>query len=106
MKDIPIVVKDKILPNEGMNIPSFLQFQIPTILNAISVVNPQEYMSPESPTTTAPADILVTPCPPKRIIDFLRNTFIRSKGTQSISYPCIYKAKGKCFLTWIIMYWM
>jgi hypothetical protein len=63
-------------------------------------------MSPESPTITAPADILVTPCPPKHIVNSLRNTFIRSEDTESISSPHIYKAEGKHFPTWIIMYWM
>jgi hypothetical protein len=105
MEDVPIAVKDKILPNEGMNILLFLQFQIPTVLGAISAVDPQEYVSPESPTTTAPANILMTPCPPKHIIDSLHNTFIRSEGIQSISCPHIYKAEGKHFPTWIIMYW-
>ena len=51
MEEIPAAMRDKLLPSEGMNIPSLLQFRIPTILAALSAVDPQGYFSQEEHTT-------------------------------------------------------
>jgi len=106
MEEIPQLLRAKILLNNRMKIPSFLQFHIPTVLSAITALDPEEYMLEESPTIIPmPTDILAIPCPPKHFVNALQNMFIRSDGMRSISCPHMHHAEGKWFPTWIIAYW-
>jgi hypothetical protein len=101
--NIPLEIQGEILPNKNLSVIDFLKSPLPAVARS-PITNPDEYLSPLSPTITSIKEIKSIPTPPPTVLDkLIRSPNITS--SQSVLCPHTVGLTSERLPIWILDYW-